>query len=156
SIPSGSEQAMSEIGMPVLSPADPSEFASMGIHGVEISRACGLWVGMKLATNVVDGATTVEHTGPVPELETPTGTDAWYQHHVDASFQQPILTRLEASMHERQEIAIAYVRQTSINDIIGDQTARVGLVCAGSKYLEVVEALQQLGFASPFQNSGLR
>ncbi len=58
-VPSSSEMAMAEVGMPVLAPADPQDVLDLGLHGIALSRFCGLWTGFKLATNVVDGAASV-------------------------------------------------------------------------------------------------
>ncbi len=59
-VPSSSETAIAELGMPCLSPpADPQDILDLGLHGIAMSRASGLWVAVKLATNVVDGSGTV-------------------------------------------------------------------------------------------------
>src|ERR1700759_5515531 len=59
-VPGSSEIAIAEIGMPVLAPSDPQDVLDLGLHGIALSRFCGLWTGFKLATNVVDGSATVE------------------------------------------------------------------------------------------------
>ncbi|MBK6885632.1 MAG: hypothetical protein IPH03_03690 [Tetrasphaera sp.] len=56
--------------MPILSPADPADILRLGLHGIALSRFCGLWSGLKLATNVVDGVATVDLTPhrAIPDL----------------------------------------------------------------------------------------
>ena len=44
----------------MLSPADPQDILDLGIHGIAMSRFSGLWVGMKIATNLADGSATTE------------------------------------------------------------------------------------------------
>src|SRR5699024_5529849 len=55
-VPCASELALADLGMPVLYPADSQEVLEMGQHAVELSRASGLWVGMKIVTAVADGS----------------------------------------------------------------------------------------------------
>src|SRR3546814_7628057 len=68
-VPSSSEPAIAEIGMPCLSPADPQDILDLGLHGIAMSRVSGLWVALKLATNVVDGSgRSEEHTSELQSL----------------------------------------------------------------------------------------
>ncbi|WP_313885587.1 hypothetical protein [Fodinicola feengrottensis] len=55
-VPSSSEMALADLGMPVLSPADPQGVLDLGQHAVAMSRVSGLWVAVKVATNVADGS----------------------------------------------------------------------------------------------------
>ena len=59
---------MAEIGMPVLAPADPADILRLGLHGIALSRFCGLWTGLKLATTVVDGAGELVSARKLPEM----------------------------------------------------------------------------------------
>lgn len=63
------------------------------MHGIALSRFCGLWTGLKLATNVVDGASTVSG-GPdrvQPVFPDRTVGREPYHHSVSANFLQPTL-----------------------------------------------------------------
>jgi indolepyruvate ferredoxin oxidoreductase len=147
-VPSSSEMAMAEIGMPVLAPADPQDVLDLGLHGIALSRSCGLWTGVKLATNVVDGAASVQVGLDRLDLAEPDrsigGTD--FVHEVSANFLQPNLGRLEASlMGQRLELARRYARANHLNRIEGDARARVGIIAAGSTYLDVHQALRMIG-----------
>ena len=70
-VPSSSEVAMAEVGMTVLAPADPQDVLELGLHGIELSRFCGLWTGLKVATNVADGGMTVSVPDPLIEPVVP-------------------------------------------------------------------------------------
>src|SRR6201996_725218 len=159
-VPSSSEIAIAEIGMPVLAPADPQDVLDLGLHGIALSRFCGLWTGFKLATNVVDGSATVhlgadriEVTEPSREID---GTE--FRHEVSANFLQPNLTQLEASlMGARQELARRYAYANHLNRIEGDPAARVGVIAAGASYLDVRQALQLIGIGpGDLATSGVR
>jgi indolepyruvate ferredoxin oxidoreductase len=159
-VPSSSEIAIAEIGMPVLAPSDPQDVLDLGLHGIALSRFCGLWTGFKLATNVVDGSATVrldrdrfEVTEPSRDID---GTE--FRHQVSANFLQPNLAQLEASlMGARQELARRYAYANQLNRIEGDPAARVGIVAAGASYLDVRQALQLIGIGpDDLASSGVR
>ena len=59
-IPSASETALADSQIPVLFPGNPQEILDLGFHAIAMSRFSGLWVGMKLVTNVADGFGTAD------------------------------------------------------------------------------------------------
>ena len=59
-VPGASENILADVGMPVLYPADPQDVLDLGRHGLAMSRACGLWVALKIVTNVADGSGSVD------------------------------------------------------------------------------------------------
>ena len=147
-VPSSSELAMAEVGMPVLAPADPQDVLDLGLHGIALSRFCGLWTGLKLATNVVDGAASVRVGADRLRFTDPDRTvgGSEFRHEVSAHFLQPTLGRLEASLTgERLELARRYAHANHLNVIEGDRRARVGVIAAGTTYLDVRQALRMIG-----------
>jgi indolepyruvate ferredoxin oxidoreductase len=159
-VPSSSEMAMAEVGMPVLAPADPQDVLDLGLHGIALSRFCGLWTGFKLATNVVDGAASVRVGLDRLDLVEPDRSfgGAGFVHEVSAQFLQPNLGRLESSlMNERLELARRYAAANHLNTIEGDPRARVGVIAAGASYLDVRQALQIIGIGpGELAGSGVR
>lgn len=159
-VPSSSEVAMAEIGMAVLSPADPQDVIELGQHAIELSRFSGLWAGLKMATNVVDGTATAAvsptRVAPVEPDRTIDGTP--YAHQPSAQFLGPALVELEQSLTgARPELARRYARANNLNRIEGDPHARVGIVAAGSSWLDVHQALNRLGLSpEALATSGIR
>src|SRR5271154_5584158 len=91
-VPGASEFLLADLGMPVLYPADPQDIVDLGRHAVAMSRLSGLWVAGKIATNVADGAGTVEvgsdRVQPVlPEVR--------FEHTVNARMLPPALLEVE-------------------------------------------------------------
>ncbi|WP_435593030.1 indolepyruvate ferredoxin oxidoreductase family protein [Nocardia sp. bgisy118] len=150
SVPGASELLLADLGLPVLYPADPQEALDFGLHGIAMSRACGLWVAMKVVTNVADGSGTVDvdpdRVRPiVPDL---TVDGAEYRHEVTGQVLQPALGVLERSRDgARLEIARRYAAANGLNRITqSGPSDRVGIVAAGKTFLDVRQALRALGF----------
>ncbi|MFJ9367647.1 indolepyruvate ferredoxin oxidoreductase family protein [Nocardia sp. NPDC101769] len=148
-VPGASEGLLADLGLPILYPSDPQEALDFGLHGVAMSRACGLWVALKIATNVADGSGTVDldpdRVQPVLPDQTVDGVA--YRHEVTAQVLQPTLGVLERSREgARLEIARRYAVANDLNRIthsgVGD---RLGIVAAGKTYLDVCQALRMLG-----------
>ena len=59
-VPSSSDATMVDLHMPLLFPGDPQEALDLARHAVALSRACGIWSGLKLVTPVADGTGTVD------------------------------------------------------------------------------------------------
>ena len=73
-IPCVSEHALAAYGLPVLFPADAADIVRLGRYGMALSRASGMWVGMKITADVADGLYSVDASAgdlevTVPELE---------------------------------------------------------------------------------------
>ncbi|KOS54493.1 indolepyruvate ferredoxin oxidoreductase family protein [Rhodococcus rhodochrous] len=159
-VPSSSETAMAELGLPILVPSDPQEVLDFGLHAIAMSRFSGLWVGLKLATNVVDGAATVRVDETRVSVTLPSrvvdGTE--YTHRVSSDFLQPNLARLEKSlMYERIELATRYVQTNEINRRIGDDQAKLGVITAGASFRDTLQALERIGISeSDLGRSGVR
>ena len=159
-VPSSSEVAIAELGMPLLAPADPQDVLDLGLHGIALSRFCGLFTGFKLATNVVDGSASVRVADDRITVTEPDRTvdGAEFRHQVSANFLQPNLTALETSQTgARLELARRYAYANGLNRIEGDPAARVGIVAAGASYLDVRQALQLIGIGPDnLDHSGVR
>lgn len=159
-VPSSSEAAIAQLGMPCLSASDPQDILDMGLHGIAMSRVCGLWVALKLATNVVDGSGIVEldSTRVQPIEPDRTFDGKAFSHEVTGRLLQPTLGELERSqVHERLELARRYAAANRLDRIIGDPEARIGIICAGTTYLDVRQALAEMGIdESALGTSGVR
>jgi indolepyruvate ferredoxin oxidoreductase len=159
-VPSSSEVAIAELGMPVLAPADPQDVLDLGLHGIALSRVCGLFTGFKLATNVVDGSASVQVAQDRITITEPDRTvdGTEFRHQVSANFLQPNLTQLETTQTgARLELARRYAYANGLNRIEGDPAARVGIIAAGISYLDVRQALQLIGIGpDELASSGVR
>ena len=139
-----SEHLLVACGIPVLYPSSVQEFHDYGLHGWALSRHAGLWVAMKCVTDVVESSASVEIdteglqivTPPAPALEGGLGI-RW----PDAPLEQ------EARLVDHKwYAALDYIRANRLNRVVVDAPrARFGIVAAGKAYLDLRQALVDLG-----------
>src|ERR1017187_5149612 len=153
SVPSTSEPTLFALAMPILTPADPQEILELGLHGFALSRASGLWVGLRIPATVADSTQSVELSStrvrPLPPDVEFNG--APFVHQVSAQLLGAKVVELEISLYGAGlEIARRYGVANGLNRV----TARsdgdtLGIVAAGSTYLEVLRALHRIGISHP-------
>ncbi|WP_353816537.1 indolepyruvate ferredoxin oxidoreductase family protein [Agromyces sp. SYSU T00266] len=143
-VPCASERLMFDLGMPTLYPQDAQDVIDLGRHAVAMSRASGLWVGLKIAVAVADGSSSVDLSSDRVVIE---GPERAVDHTVTAKMLQPTLDVLERSRDgERTRAAIDYAQRNGLNEVIGaGRGDRVGIVAAGPTFLELRRALELLG-----------
>ena len=73
SLPSQSDYAFLDASIPVLQPATVAEVLRFGIIGWAMSRATGLWVGMKALADTMDSAATIDLAETSPAIVMPDG-----------------------------------------------------------------------------------
>jgi indolepyruvate ferredoxin oxidoreductase len=148
-LPSDSEAAFYDALMPVLYPGNTQEVLDLGLHGLALSRAAGLWVAFKAVTNVCDGAGTAlvspERIRPIiPEVEFDgrpyKPSQSWY-------LLPPANLEMERTLHEaRLRLASDYAWENELNQITVRTTHdRLGIMAAGKTYHDLRQALDELG-----------
>jgi indolepyruvate ferredoxin oxidoreductase len=147
-VPGASERLLADLGMPVLYPGDPQEVLDLGLHAVALSRASGLWVGFKIATNVADGVGTVQvhpelvrPVTPVVELD-----GVPYVHAPHTRMLAPYLADLERTRDGvRLQLALEYARLNGLNPVHGGPGDRIGILAPGKTWYDLRQALRILG-----------
>jgi indolepyruvate ferredoxin oxidoreductase len=71
SLPSQSDYAFLDASIPVLHPADIAEVLRFGMIGWAMSRATGLWVGIKALADTMDSSATVDLGRVTPSIIRP-------------------------------------------------------------------------------------
>ena len=142
-LPCASDGALADLAMPYLYPADSQDVLDLGRHAIELSRASGLWVGLKIVTAVADGSSTVSLAADWPAPQIPPGAGT---HAPTARLLHPTLGQLERGMEHRLRIAREYARLNELNRVVGrGQDDVLGVVAAGHTWLDVLGALRRLG-----------
>ncbi len=145
-VPSSCEPMAESLVMPLLAPGSVAEVIEFGLHAVALSRATGLWTGLKIIADVADASTTVDlgelaHdvlAVPAPPTRARTTPGALVgPAALDA--EHDMLTR-------RLDLARQYARETGLNRItIDPRNARLGILASGTGYATVLRALEDLG-----------
>ncbi|MGR3760342.1 indolepyruvate ferredoxin oxidoreductase family protein [Roseobacteraceae bacterium NS-SX3] len=143
SMPHQSDVAFMAWFMPVLNPADVSEYLSFGEYGFALSRYSGTWVGFKAVSETVESARSVE-LQPHRQFVFPKLPDYPGGLHIRrADLPSPeIETRIHAKLGAVRAFAEANPIDKRIYDI---KEARFGFVSTGKGHLDLMEALRLLG-----------
>ncbi|MFQ6018177.1 MAG: indolepyruvate ferredoxin oxidoreductase family protein [Kiloniellaceae bacterium] len=131
--------------IPVLSPAGVQEFLDLGLYGWAMSRFSGCWIGFKTIGETVDSSASVHVDPQRIQIATPTGfempPDGLNIRWPDSPLEQ------EERLHRyKTYAALAFARANQLDRIVVDPPQRrFGIVTAGKSYLDVRQALDDLG-----------
>jgi indolepyruvate ferredoxin oxidoreductase len=151
-IPSSSDATMVDLHMPLLFPGDPQEALDLARHAVALSRACGIWSGLKLVTPVADGTGTIDvgHDRVQPIIPTMEIDGRRFTPTPNGLLITPQTLEMEREFFEvRTELAREYGALNQLNRVTvrsGDDW--LGIAASGHTYHELREALDVLGFAT--------
>ncbi|MEE8189124.1 MAG: indolepyruvate ferredoxin oxidoreductase family protein [Kiloniellales bacterium] len=139
------EYAFADAMIPLLNPAGVQEFLDLGLYGWAMSRYSGCWVGFKTIAETVDSSAGV-HVGPdrtpivIPEdFEMPPGG-------LNIRWPDTPLEQEERLHRYKVYAALAFARANKLDRVVVDSPKRrFGIVTAGKSYLDVRQALDDLG-----------
>jgi indolepyruvate ferredoxin oxidoreductase len=135
--------------MPVIYPGSVQEVLDLGRHAIAASRASGLWVALKVVTNVADSVATASvGLGRVrPQMPIVEWQGGPYVHQPSGNLLPPHSLEMERTLvGPRLELAREYARLNGLNRVTaGGPDAWLGIVAAGAAYHELMEAFRTLG-----------
>jgi len=141
-----SDVALSDAMMPVLSPAGVQEIIDYGLFGIAMSRFAGVWVGLKGMHDTVESSAVVDagldRKPFIMPDDVPMPPDGVHIRPSDDRVPQ------EVRLHSfKIPAALAFARANGINRIMmnGGAAPKLGIVAAGKSYLDVRQALEELG-----------
>ncbi len=139
-LPSQSEFAFQDFEMPVLAPADVQEVLDYGLAGYELSRFSGLWVGLIALADTMDSGQTIDvaldrHRFAQPGFPLPAGG-------LGIRLKDQPLDKERRLRTLKIPAALAWARANRIDRVmLAAPRPRLGIVCHGQAYKDVVEAL---------------
>ncbi|MBM3337451.1 MAG: indolepyruvate ferredoxin oxidoreductase family protein, partial [Betaproteobacteria bacterium] len=149
-LPHQSEHMFSACMIPVLYPCNVQEYLDLGLHAWAMSRYSGCAVGFKALADTVESTASVDadpfrlkivypNDVKMPEggLNTRLSTDTL-----------GVQARKQEALMQDYKIyaAIAYARSNKLNrTMIDSPNAKLGIIASGKSYLDVLEALEELG-----------
>jgi indolepyruvate ferredoxin oxidoreductase len=149
-LPHQSDHIFSACMIPVLYPCNVQEYLDLGVHGWAMSRFSGCAVAFKALADTVESSASVDADPFRVEVKLP------------KDFSMPeggLNTRLSSDplglQARKQEAlmqdykiyaALAYARENKLNrTMIDSANAKLGIIASGKSYLDVLEALEELG-----------
>jgi indolepyruvate ferredoxin oxidoreductase len=148
SIAHQSEPALIHCAIPILNPSDVQEYLDLGLAGFALSRFSGSWIAMKCLTDTVDSARSVEvgaqrmrFAEPADFSPPPGGLHiAWAN----------LPLQVEQRLYQQRLPAVhAFARANGLDRVAlgagSEPGRRLGIVTTGKAYLDVRQALGDLG-----------
>src|ERR1700686_5197354 len=141
-----SEYHFIDVMIPILNPAGVQEIIDYGLYGWAMSRFTGAWVALKCmhetveSTAVVDGRLERVNIVIPDDFQMPEGG-------LNIRLRDSILG-MEARLHDyKRDAMLAFVRANRLNKYIasGGRTPKIGVITTGKSYLDVRQALDELG-----------
>jgi indolepyruvate ferredoxin oxidoreductase len=140
-----SEQVLIAAMIPVINPATVQEYLDFGVIGIAMSRYSGCWVGFKTIAEAVESSASVAVDPHRVEIVLPSDYEMppgglnirW----PDTALEQ------ERRLHgPKMDAVLAFARANPLDRLVFDPPqARFGIMATGKAYLDVRQALDDLG-----------
>jgi len=149
-LPHQSDHLFSASMIPVLYPCNVQEYLDLGLHGWAMSRFSGCAVGFKALADTVESSASVDANPFRVEVVLPQDFVMPEGGLNCRPLQDPIgvqARKQEALMQDYKiYAALAYARANRLNrTMIESRNARLGIIASGKSYMDVLEALEELG-----------
>src|SRR5437763_9656712 len=141
-----SEYHFIDVMIPILNPAGVQEIVDYGLYGWAMSRFCGAWVALKSMHETVESTAVID--GSLERLNIVTPQDfVMPEGGLNIRLRDTILGQ-EARLHDyKRDAMLAFVRANKLNKYItsGGRKPKIGVITVGKSYLDVRQALDELG-----------
>ena len=143
-LPSQSEFTLVDLGVPILDPANVQDVLDYGLFGWALSRYAGLWTGLIALADTMDSTATID-AGRSPLIQMPTGFELPHDG-VGIRLEDEPLAQEARLIEYKLPAARAFARANEINRlVVPSPQAEVGIVATGKAWLDVCQALTELG-----------
>ncbi|UGY21150.1 indolepyruvate ferredoxin oxidoreductase family protein [Bradyrhizobium septentrionale] len=152
-----SEQVFASALMPVVNPATLQDYLDLGILGFALSRYSGCWVGFKAISETVESSASIVSDPDRIRIITPDDFEM-PPDGLSIRWPDPPL-EAERRLHgPKMEAVAAFARVNRFDRIVLDsKPARLGIMATGKAYLDLRQALADLGLTdADAQALGLR
>jgi indolepyruvate ferredoxin oxidoreductase len=152
-----SEFALVDAMIPIVNPAGVAELLRFGLFGFALARYAGCWVGLKCVHDTVNTAASVELNSAWGETRLP-GDFELPPGGLNIRWPDTPLAQEERLHRFKLEAVRAFARANRLDQrVFGDGKARLGIVSTGKSYLDLMQALDDLGIDEPAARAlGLR
>ena len=144
-LPHQTDHFFKSMMMPVLAPAGVQEYLDFGVHGWALSRWSGCWVAFKALADTVETSASVD-VDPMRVVTREPDDFVLPEGGLNLRWPDPPLVQEKRLLHHKLYAALAYCRANGLNRVVIDSPQpRLGIITAGKSYLDVRQALDDLG-----------
>ena len=144
-LPHQTEHIFKAVLMPVLYPANIQEYIEYGLHGWALSRYSGCWVAFKALADTVETSASVNVDPDAVRIVRPEDF-ALPPDGLNIRWPDPPLEQEKRLLNVKLYAALAYCRANRLDRLVIDSPQpRLGILTAGKSYLDVRQALDELG-----------
>jgi len=147
-----------DVMIPILNPAGVQEILDYGLYGYAMSRFCGTWVAFKCVKENIESTASVDGSLDrvkiiIPDdFQMPPGG-------LNIRARDGVLDQEARLQDYKRDAMMAFVRANNLNRIVlsGGRQPKIGVITVGKSYLDVRQALDELGLDEVKANDmGLR
>ena len=135
-----------DVMIPILNPAGLQEIIDYGLYGLAMSRFTGAWAALKCMHETVESTGTVD--GSLDRVKIVVPTDFVMPEGGLGIRLNDTILGMEARLHDyKRDAMLAFIRANKLNKIVtsGGRNAKIGIITTGKAYLDVRQALDELG-----------
>ncbi|WP_024518563.1 indolepyruvate ferredoxin oxidoreductase family protein [Bradyrhizobium sp. Tv2a-2] len=152
-----SEQVFAAALIPVINPATLQDYLDLGLYGFALSRYSGCWIGFKAIGETVESSASVYSASDRIQIVTPDDFEM-PPGGLNIRWPDPPLEQEARLFGPKMAAVAAFVRANKLDKIVLDsKPARLGILATGKAYLDLRQALADLGISErDAQGLGLR
>lgn len=141
--------------IPMLYPCNVQEYLDLGLHAWAMSRFSGCVIGFKALADTVESSASIDADPFKLKINIPTDF-VMPQGGLNARLTSEtvgVAARAQEALMQDYKIyaALAYARANQLNrTTIDSPNAKLGIIASGKSYLDVLEALEELGIDEKF------
>jgi indolepyruvate ferredoxin oxidoreductase len=147
-----------DVMIPILNPAGVQEILDYGLYGYAMSRFCGTWVAFKCVKENIESTASVD--GSLDRVKIVMPDDfVMPPGGLNIRARDGVLDQEARLQDFKRDAMLAFVRANNLNRIVlsGGRNPKIGVITVGKSYLDVRQALDELGLDEVKANDmGLR
>ncbi|MCW9002445.1 MAG: indolepyruvate ferredoxin oxidoreductase family protein [Rhodospirillales bacterium] len=140
-----SDYAFMDAQIPVLNPANVQDYIDLGIYGWALSRFSGCWVAMKTVAEGMESTSSVQIDPDRIKIVIPTDFEV-PKGGLSIRWPDDRLMQDARLQHHKLYAALAFAKANKLDKVVIDAPEpRFGIMASGKAYLDVMQALEDLG-----------
>ena len=135
-----------DVMMPIMAPAGVQEILDYGLYAFAMSRYASVWVGLKCLKDTIESTSSVDGSLDRVKIVMPTDYEM-PPGGLSIRTRDGILEQEARLQEHKRDAMLAFIRANKLNKIItsGGPNAKVGIITTGKSYLDVRQAMDDLG-----------